>query len=168
MKSIHQKQSWWCWRNEKKKKQLRKNLKNGFRRGEADWTHAGYFNLYPRLCKLSITLSVIMDCEKCDWTGMEKEQDLWSDGSAIRVINICCMTGRMADALLTSAVSWELDISTFQKPKCHYSIKCWNLMFMQSHCAGCPFKCAFSNYGWPFFKLYELQRRVRYRRSFLG
>lgn len=130
--SIHQKQSCWCWRDEKKKKQLRENLKNRFGRGEADLIHAGYFNLYPRLCKLSITLSLIMDCEKCDWAGMEKKQDLWSDGAVIRVINICCMAGRLMDALLTSGESWELDISTFQKSKCHYSISCCNCVFIPS------------------------------------
>lgn len=132
MKASVENQSCWCWRNEKKKKQLRENLKNRSRRGEADWIHAGYFNLYPRLCKRSITLSFIMDCEKCDWTGMEKKQDLWSDGAVIRVINICCMAGRLMDALLTSAVSRELDISTFQKPKSHYSISCCKHVFIQS------------------------------------
>lgn len=114
----------------KKKKQLTENLKNRFRRGEADWIDAGSFNLYPKLCKLSITLSFIMDSEKCDWTGMERKQDLWSDGAVIRVINICCMAGRLMDALLTSAVRWELDISTFQKPKSHYSISCCNHVFV--------------------------------------
>lgn len=132
MKASIKKQSCWCWRNEEKKRQLRENLKNRFGRGEVDWIHAGYFNLYPWLCKRSITLSFIMDCEKCDWTSMEKKEDLWSDGAVIRVINICCMAGRLMDALLTSAVSWELDISTFQKPRSHYSISCCNYVFIQS------------------------------------
>lgn len=130
--SIHQKKPHWCWGNEKKKKQLKKNLETRFWRDEVDWVHTGYFNLYPWLCKPSITLSFIMDCEKCDWTGMEKEQDLWSDRSEIRVINICCTAGRLMDDLITSAVSLGLDISTSQKHKCHlYS------------CNGCLFKCIF-------------------------
>lgn len=66
-------------------------------------------------------MSFIMDAEKCDWTGMEKERDLWSDGSDIRVINICYSAGRLMDDLTTSALSSGLDISTFKKYKCHYN-----------------------------------------------
>lgn len=73
-----------------------------------------------------------MDCEECDWTGMEKERDLWSDGSEIRVINICYSAGRLTDDIITSAVSLELDISTFQKFKCYYNSNSRNCMFTQS------------------------------------
>lgn len=73
-----------------------------------------------------------MDCEECDWTGMEKERDLWRDGSEIRVINICYSAGRLTDDIITSAVSLELDISTFQKYKCHYNSNSRNCMFTQS------------------------------------
>lgn len=45
-----------------------------------------------------------MDCEECDWTGMEEEQDLWSDGCEIRVINIRYSAGRLMDDIMTSAV----------------------------------------------------------------
>lgn len=59
----------------------------------------------PLLGKPSITLSFIMGCEKCDWTSMEKESELWRDGSQLRVINICDSAGRLMDASITSAVS---------------------------------------------------------------
>lgn len=74
--------------------------------------HIGYTEdisiCVPLLGKLSITLSFIMGCEKCDWTSMEKETELWRDGSQLRVINICWSAGSLMDASITSAVSLTL------------------------------------------------------------
>lgn len=61
-----------------------------------------------------------MDCEECVWTGMEKERDLWSDGSELRVINICSGAGRLMDDIMTWAESSVLDISISQKYNCYY------------------------------------------------
>lgn len=67
----------------------------------------------PLLGKQWITLSFIMGCEKCDWTSVEKETELWRDGSRLRVINICfsvgsACDGRLMDASIASAASLTL------------------------------------------------------------
>lgn len=73
----------------------------------------------PLLGKQSITLSFIMGCEKCDWTSVEKETELWRDGSQLRVINICyssgsACVGRLMDASITSEPDiWNMIIGVF-------------------------------------------------------
>lgn len=35
------------------------------------------------LCKRGIFLSFTMDCEKCNWTSVEKQIELWRDASQL-------------------------------------------------------------------------------------
>lgn len=119
----------------------------------AETWHIGYTEdisiCVPLLGKRSITLSFIMGCEKCDWTSVEKETELWRDGSQLGVINIFYgagsdRDGRLMDASIISAAgptlwTWLYVCFTVQSathPHLHRtSIVCSAVMSRDSRCS---------------------------------